>query len=65
MTQQRDCKSTIERAFEVAEFEYVRSMDQLVQELQKEGYSTNMLTGPVLLKQLRQRIGANASLRAE
>lgn len=65
MGQQRDCKSTVERAFEVADCETVRSMEQLVQRLQTEGYSTSMLTGPLLLKQLRERIGANASRQVE
>lgn len=65
MGQQRDCKSTVERAFEVADIESVRSMEQLVKRLHAEGYSTSMLTGPLLLKQLRERLCANASRPVE
>lgn len=56
MSQQQNCKSTIERAFELAASVEVTSLDQLNRVLNKEGYSTTMLSGPLLLKQLRQRI---------
>ncbi len=62
MSQQRDCKSTIERAFEIAESQSVSSIDQLVRTLQTEGYSTNMLIGPLLMKQLRKRMTVAPSL---
>ncbi len=58
MSQQQNCKSTLERAFEIADSGQAASLDELSRLLGREGYSLNMLTGPVLLKQLRQRIGA-------
>jgi hypothetical protein len=56
MSQQQNCKSTIERAFEIAASGEVMTIEQLSARLGREGYQTNMLSGPVLLKQLRQRI---------
>lgn len=58
MTQQLDCKSTIERAFEIAGSGEAGTIEGLGQILAREGYSLNMLTGPVLMKQLRQQIAA-------
>ncbi len=58
MTQQQDCKSTIERAFEIAESGAAESLQHLKLLLSSEGYSMSLLTGPVLLKQLRSRIAA-------
>jgi hypothetical protein len=56
MSQQLNCKSTIERAFEIAGSGSVDTIDGLRRVLDREGYFTNVLTGPVLLKQLRGRI---------
>ena len=56
MTQQQNCKSTLERAFEIADTGRVSSIEELRHLLAKEGYSMSMLTGPQLLKQLRKRI---------
>lgn len=58
LTQQQDCKSTIERAFEIADSGAAESLQQLKILLSNEGYSMSVLTGPVLLKQLRSRIAA-------
>jgi len=58
MSQQHDCKSTIERAFEIAESGDAATMERLGRMLSGEGYSMNMLTGPLLMKQLRQKIAA-------
>ena len=56
LSQQQNYKSTLERAFEIADSGEVSSIDELGRLLGKEGYSVNMLTGPELLKQLRKRI---------
>ncbi len=58
MSQQLNCKSTIERAFELAGSGAVATVDAVKHALHAEGYNTNMLTGPLLLKQLRARIAA-------
>lgn len=58
MSQQLNCKSTIERAFEIASSGEVASLERLGHALNREGYAVHMLTGPVLLKQLRDRIAA-------
>ena len=58
MSQQLNCKSTIERAFEIADSGVADSLPSLRALLDSEGYSTSLLTGPVLLKQLRTRIAA-------
>lgn len=59
MSQQLNCKSTLERAFEIADSGEVVSIDELGRLLGKEGYSLNMLTGPELLKQLRKRMAVH------
>lgn len=61
MSQQQNCKSTIERAFEIAGSGEVSTMDRLGRILAREGHSLNMLTGPLLLKQLRQKMMASQS----
>ncbi len=58
MSQQLNCKSTLERAFELADSGEITSMDGLSRALNQEGYSLTMLTGPLLMKQLRSRIAA-------
>ena len=58
LSQQLNCKSTLERAFELAESGDVVSIDALSRALSHEGYSLSMLTGPILMKQLRARIAA-------
>lgn len=58
MSQQQNCKSAVERAFEIAESGSVQSIESLGVALRKEGYDVNVLTGPLLLKQLRARIVA-------
>ena len=60
MSQQRDGRSTIERAYEIAVCEEIRSLDDLRRRLDEEGYSLNMLTGPSLMKDLRGRISSPA-----
>ena len=59
LSQQLNCKSTLERAFEMAGSGDVSSMDALSRALSQEGYSLSMLTGPLLMKQLRARIAAS------
>lgn len=59
MSQQLNCKSTVERAFELAGSGQVASLDQLNRMLNSEGYASTMLSGPLLLKQLRQLIAAH------
>lgn len=56
MSQQSDCRSTIERAFEIAASGSVKTIADIRTTLNNEGYFTQVLTGPVLLKQLRQRM---------
>lgn len=56
MTQQQDFKSTIERAFEIAGSGDAHTMERLGRLLAAEGYALNMLTGPLLIKQLRKRM---------
>jgi hypothetical protein len=56
MSQQKDCKSTIERAFEIAGSGEAATMERLGRILAGEGYSLNMLAGPILIKQLRQKM---------
>jgi hypothetical protein len=58
LTQQQDCKSTVERAFEIADSGAAESLKRLTQMLSSEGYSISVLTGMTLLKQLRARISA-------
>jgi hypothetical protein len=58
LSQQQNCKSAIERAFEIAGSGEVRTIERLGQVLRGEGYATSVLTGPVLLKQLRARMAA-------
>ena len=58
MTRQHDCKSTVERAFEIADSGAAESLKRLTQMLSSEGYSISVLTGMTLLKQLRARISA-------
>lgn len=59
MTQQSDGYSTIERAFQIAESGKAATVEEIARCLNREGYSTSVLTGPTLLKQLRERISAN------
>lgn len=59
MTQQADGFSTIERAFQIAESGKVSTVEEIGRHLSREGYSSSVLTGPTLLKQLRERISAN------
>lgn len=56
MSKQQDCKSTIERAFEIAGSGDVTTIERLKMMLAQEGYSLSVLTGPLMLKQLRRRI---------
>jgi hypothetical protein len=58
LSQQQNCKSAVERAFEIAGSGGVRTIERLGQVLRGEGYATSVLTGPVLLKQLRARMAA-------
>ena len=58
LSQQLNCKSTIERAFEIADSGEADSLQKLRLLLGNEGYSTSLLTGPALMKQLRGRIAA-------
>lgn len=58
MSQQQNCKSTIERALEIAASGEVKTIEGLGKLLSQEGYSLNMITGPLLLKQLRQKMAA-------
>lgn len=60
MSQQQDLKSTIERAFEIADSGDAATIERLARLLAQEGYALNMLTGPLLLKQLRRQIAARA-----
>lgn len=59
MTQQSDGYSTIERAFQIAESGKAATVEEIARCLNREGYSTSVITGPALLKQLRERISAN------
>jgi hypothetical protein len=63
MSQQQNCKSTIERAFEIAASGEAMTIERLGRVLAGEGYSINMLTGPLLIKQLRQQMGAGERAR--
>ena len=56
LSQQQNCKSAVERAFEIAGSGEVQSIEKLGIALRREGYALNVLTGPLLLKQLRARI---------
>jgi hypothetical protein len=58
LSQQQNCKSAIERAFEIAGSGEVQTIERLGQLLWREGYASNVLTGPLLLKQLRARMVA-------
>ena len=58
LSQQLNGKSTIERAFEIADSGAVDSIKRLTLMLSSEGYSIGVLTGMALLKQLRARISA-------
>lgn len=60
MSQQQDLKSTIERAFEIADSGDAATIERLGRLLAQQGYALNMLTGPLLLKQLRRQIAARA-----
>lgn len=59
LTQQQNYKSAVERAFEIAGSGEVHSIERLGRALSREGYALNVLTGPLLLKQLRARIVAS------
>lgn len=63
MSQQQNCKSTIERALEIADSGEAITIERLGKLLSQEGYSLNMITGPLLLKQLRQRMAAGQASR--
>lgn len=65
MSQQQNFKSTIERAFEIAGSGDAPTMERLGKLLAQEGYAVNMLTGPLLIKQLRQRMASGQRARAE
>ena len=58
LSQQQNCKSAVERAFEIAASGEVQTIERLGHALRQEGYALNVLTGPLLLKQLRARIAA-------
>lgn len=58
MSQQQNCKSAVERAFEIAGSGEVQTIERLGHALRQEGYALNVLTGPLLLKQLRARMAA-------
>ena len=64
MTQQADGFSTIERAFQIADSGKASSIDEIARHLGREGYSSAVLTGPTLLKQLRERIAAGRAAAA-
>lgn len=59
MSQQQNCKSAVERAFEIAGSGKVQTIEKLGHVLRHEGYAMNVLTGPMLLKQLRVRMAAS------
>lgn len=54
MSQQLDCRSAVERAFEIAASGIPSTIADIRIVLNNEGYLAGVLTGPVLLKQLRQ-----------
>jgi hypothetical protein len=58
MSQQQNCKSAVERAFEIAGSGEVQTIEKLGRALRQEGYALGVLTGPLLLKQLRARMAA-------
>ena len=62
MSQKQNCKSMIERSIEIAASGDVVTVDQLRRVLGEEGYFTSELTGPLLLKQLRQRMAAPTTI---
>lgn len=64
MSQQQDFKSTIERAFEIAGSGHAATMERLGRILVQEGYALNMLSGPILIKQLRQQMAAAQRAKA-
>jgi hypothetical protein len=50
--------SVIERAFQLARTGRYASIDELKKKLRAEGYSVATITGPTLLRQLRELIKA-------
>ena len=56
MSQQKDCKSTIERAFEIAGSGEPATMERPRRTLTGEGGPRNMGAGPTPLTQLRQKM---------
>lgn len=49
-------KTMLERAFEISSTGTVADMTELERALQKEGFSTAGIVGPILRRQLRDRI---------
>jgi hypothetical protein len=52
--------TTLERAFELARTGKYAGVSELRQQLKSEGYSPDQLTGPTLLRQLRDLCIASA-----
>ncbi|MEW5683536.1 MAG: hypothetical protein AB1942_01315 [Pseudomonadota bacterium] len=50
--------TTLERAFELARSGDCRSTDEIRKRLNSEGYSGQQVTGPTLLRQLRELCAA-------
>ena len=60
MSQQQDLNSTVERAFELADSGQYGSMELLRRQLVDEGYFLTFITGPTLIRQLREPIQASS-----
>jgi hypothetical protein len=64
MSQQQTSKTTIERAYEIASSGSVKDVDAINRQLYREGYFTNMLIGPTLVRELKARIAASRQTSA-
>jgi hypothetical protein len=53
--------TALERAFDLAKTGRYATLGEIKQALHHEGYSTASLTGPLLMKQIRQLIAASRS----
>jgi hypothetical protein len=51
-------QNPIERAFQLSESGKFSSVPQILKALRAEGFSTNQIEGPLLRKQLRERMAA-------
>lgn len=58
-------KTTIERAFELAQSGSLESITDLLRKLKAEGYRTDHITGPSLRSQLRGLIAQSHQHKAE